>query len=374
MKKIAFIIPMLQPYRISFYSKIVDSFPDADFVFFYGLTNETARPGFQGKVAFKTETYQPQMITLGPFGLYINKGLIAKVKKFKPDIIILFGNPGVLTNQYLVSWAKSNKIKICLWVCSWDSQNAKGILRQFKYFITKKYFQKADHFIAYSSHAKAFIEQMIGSKNNVSIAYNGLDISDQLNDYEQVVKEGNILRNSLEPNSFLFLFVGGLIPTKKPRFLIEAFNDLQKKYINIHLWIIGDGIERDGIEQLIKNNENIKYLGRIVSGVDKYFYAADCFVLPGSGGLALNQAMFWKTPCISSFADGTEQDLIIDNFTGYLFKTNDEQSLIKKMEKMILIDNDTRRIMGQESYDLIIRQSNTDSMHKVFIQVINKLL
>lgn len=374
MKKIAFITPMLQPYRISFYTKIAESLPDLDFMFFHGLNNEASRPAYQGQVSFKTESYHPKLINLGPFGLYYNKGLINKVKNYNPDVLILFGNPGVVSNQLLVRWAKTKGIKICFWVCSWDSHTAKGILKEIKNFITRRYFKKADHFIAYSSHAQKFIKKLIGEKDNVSIAYNGLDISESLARYEQVVEEGLVLRNTLEKSSFLFLYVGGLIPTKNPVFLINAFNKLLKKYKDAHLWIIGDGIERDKILNLMKNNRNIKYFGRISEGVDKYFKAADCVVLPGSGGLALNQAMFWKTPCISSFADGTEQDLIIDNVTGYLFKTNDEKSLIENMEKMVLMDNDTRKIMGQKSHDLIISQSNTEAMSRVFIKAINELL
>jgi len=372
--RIAFIIPILAPYRISFYSKIVELNPDLDFLFFHGLSNDTARPSFKGKVSFTTESYHLQQISLGPFGLYLNKGLIRKVKTYKPNVIILYGNPGVISNQLLVRWAKLNGIKICLWICSWDSQNAQGIFRRVKTVLTKKYFTKADHFIAYSSHAGKYIESLIGNTCNVSIAYNGLDINESLNRYEKIVEEARKLRNSLPDSSFLFLYVGGLIPTKNPMLLISAFKKLQKTHKNIYLWIIGDGVEKEKIENEARSNTDIKYWGRIVDGVDKYFKAADCFVLPGSGGLALNQAMFWKTPCISSFADGTEEDLVFENVTGYRFKTNDEESLIIKMEKMIMNDAATLKKMGAASRKLIINQSNTDAMLKTFNSVISELL
>jgi len=372
MKKIAFIIPMLAPYRISFYSKIVESNPNLNFLFFHGLTNEAARPSFHGDVTFKTESYFPKKLVLGPFGLYFNIGLLRQVKSFKPKTIILFGNPGVITNQILVSWAKRNEIQICLWVCSWDSQNAKGLFRWIKNLITKKYFKKADYFIAYSSHAKRYIENFIGDSNKISIAYNGLDINESLMQYENITEEAEALRKNLPKKSFLFLYVGGLIPSKNPMLLINAFEKLQKAHKNIYLWIIGDGIEKESIQNATKENKHIKYWGRIVEGVDKYFKAADCFVLPGSGGLALNQAMFWKTPCVTSFADGTEEDLVFENVTGYRFKINDEESLIDKMEKMILAEEATLKKMGDASYKIIIDRSNTNQMIDTFNSVIRR--
>lgn len=374
MKKIALIIPMLQPYRITFYERIVESNPNIRFNFFHGLTRESARPAYKDEVKFDTIPYYPKLIKVGPFGLYFNEGLLEKIKEFNPHAIILFGNPGVITNQEIVRWAKRKKIKVALWVCSWDNGKAKGIFKPIKDYITKLYFNKADYFLAYSSHAKKFIEDLTGKADNITIAYNGLDISGQLQNYNNVLSEAQVLRNNLPPKSFLFLYVGGIIPTKKPIFLINAFIKLHKQNPNIYLWIIGSGPEKEKIEELIKQYPNIQFWGRIVDGVDKYFAAADCFVLPGSGGLALNQAMFWKTPCIASFADGTEEDLVIDGQTGFRFEVKNEQNLIEKMNHILKMPESEREIYGENAYKLIVNQSNTEKMTKAFNVVIKKLV
>lgn len=374
MKRIAFIIPMVQPYRITFYEKIVESNPNVQFKFFHGLTRESARPSYQGEVNFDATPYNPKLIKIGPFGLYFNKGLIKKIKEFDPYAIILFGNSGVITNQLIVRWAKRKKIKVALWVCSWDNGNAKGIFKKIKNNIIMIYFNKADYFVAYSSHAKKFIADFTGKTENITIAYNGLDISESLQNYNNVLSDAKVLRESLPQKSFLFLYVGGLIPTKEPLMLIYAFIKLQKQNPNIFLWIIGSGPEQKKIEELIKYNPNIKFWGRIVDGVDKFFAAADCFVLPGSGGLALNQAMFWKTPCIASHADGTEEDLVIDGQTGFRFEVKNEQSLVEKMDIIVKIPENEKELLGENAYKLILNQSNTEKMAESFKTIITKLL
>lgn len=260
MKKVAFIIPMLQPYRISFYEKIVELNPNIHFIFFHGLTNHSARPSYEGEVKFETNSFTPRLKKIGPYGLYINDGLMSGIKEFNPDAIILFGNPGVITNQFIVRWAKRKKIKIALWVCSWDGGKAKGVFKYIKDCFTKLYFNKADFFLAYSSHASNFIKNFTGARSNVSIAYNGLDITESLNNYNKIVQEGLELRKLLPSNSFLYLYVGGLIPSKKTTLLINAFKKLQKNHPNSFLWIIGSGSEEEKIKKTIKVNSNIKFI------------------------------------------------------------------------------------------------------------------
>ncbi len=174
----------------------------------------------------------------------------------------------------------------------------------------------------------------------------------------------------------LGLYVGGLIPDKKVNLLIDAFIALNKKYDKTKLMIIGDGPLKKVIEDKLKeyNNPNILYLGRIIQGVDPYFAASDCFVLPGSGGLALNQAMFWRKTCIVGKADGTEEDLVADNITGYRFKKDDPESLVSAMEKRINDSPDKINAMTENAYQQIINKSNVNNMVKVFSDTLNNLL
>jgi len=173
-----------------------------------------------------------------------------------------------------------------------------------------------------------------------------------------------------------FLYVGGLIPEKRADLLLNAFKALRKKSPKIKLIIIGDGPLRDQIQQMMDEmgDPNVFYLGRIIEGADPYFAASDCFVLPGVGGLALNQAMFWKKTCIVSEADGSENDLVIESETGFRFEKDNLLSLSQAMERRINSTPSEVEEMSAKSREIIETKSNVNSMVQVFSESVVKLL
>ncbi len=90
------------------------------------------------------------------------------------------------------------------------------------------------------------------------------------------------------------------------------------------------------------------------------------FILPGLGGLALNQAMFWGKPCIVSEADGTEDDLVIEHLTGFRFKSDDKFSLLNAMERALTLYNLAYSILSFNSQKKIRAVNNVDYMVKTF--------
>ncbi len=122
------------------------------------------------------------------------------------------------------------------------------------------------------------------------------------------------------------------------------------------------------------NDPNILFLGRIIDGVDPYFAACDCFVLPGTGGLALNQAMFWGKTCIVAKADGTEDDLVIEKVSGYRFDADDAGSLAAAMERRINESPENIRTFSENARQIIRDKSNVNNMVKIFSETISTQL
>jgi len=157
---------------------------------------------------------------------------------------------------------------------------------------------------------------------------------------------------------------------------LEAFAHVNRKVDRTYLWLVGDGPDLSFFKTKAEdlNLCNIRFWGRIIDDVDKFFAAADIFVLPGIGGLALNQAMFWKTLCICSEADGTEDDLIIDGITGYRFMKGDVQSLTSTMFKALYEKGtEAGQKMAENSREIIMTRSNVDVMVETFGRNINLL-
>jgi|ERR1035437_669067 glycosyltransferase involved in cell wall biosynthesis len=373
-KRVALIVPMLAPYRVTFYEKLFKD-PDKEFCLFHGTKNqEDGRPQYTQNVFFKNMQYNFRSFTIGPFELYYHSSLNKKVKKFNPEIIVMYGNPGVISNILLMKWAKRRKIKVILWVCSWDSGNIHGFYKKFKTVISQYYFSQADSFIAYGTNAKRFLTNFGIGEEKIHIAFNGIETDSMLNNQLKIMNEAKTVRlKYAKSNDLVFTYVGGLIEPKKILQLIDQFNIINQKYLNTKLWIIGDGTLRNIVQLKLEKlrNENIKYFGRIIDDVDIYFVASDCLVLPGAGGLALNQAMFWMKPCICSVADGTEEDLIFEGITGFYFKRNNWIDLQDAMERFIKTTAIKRREMGEKGHDLIINQSNVNYMVEIFKKAVN---
>ena len=138
--------------------------------------------------------------------------------------------------------------------------------------------------------------------------------------------------NSLfEKDAINFLYVGGFGPDKKVESLIRAIHTcLKTSSHKINAYLIGGGPTYEACKNLTSElhlSNNIKLLGR-VKNADKYFQGVDCIVMPGTGGLLLNEAVLFNKPFIVSEADGTEYDLLINGFNGLKFSRDDETSLV----------------------------------------------
>ena len=140
------------------------------------------------------------------------------------------------------------------------------------------------------------------------------------------------------------------------------------------MWLVGDGPDIEFFKNISGGDQKVIYWGRKVEDVDVYFAACDYFVLPGLGGLALNQAMFWCKPCIVSEADGTEDDLIKDNITGYKFRKNDINSLEQAMEKLICITTNDYNLMSAKCSNVIKSYTNVESMVKTFEKTLQSFI
>lgn len=123
---------------------------------------------------------------------------------------------------------------------------------------------------------------------------------------EQVRKE---IRNELGiPEDAIVLgHIGQLYSVKNQRFIIDIFQDFYRQNPNAYLLLIGDGDDREMLEQKIADaglNERIKMLG-LRSDADKLYSAMDCFVFPSlheGFPLTLVEAQASQLPCVVSDA------------------------------------------------------------------------
>ena len=370
---------MVTHYRETFYRKLINSHPQHEWLIIDGEKKiDDGRPVLNKIFDFPHKRFVETQKKIGPFTLRDYAGLFDFIKTEKPDLVIMPAISGTNSYRQIASLSRKNKLNLILWSCLWEHPDVrKNILKILKHIISTKYLKSPSYHVAYSSFAKRKIIKCGFPENKVFIAYNGIEL-DGLENLRIKEEEALNIKNSLNINlhTRLFLYVGGLGPDKNVKLLLEALVllTLKTKKDAFKLLIIGDGPERQVLQEFVNKyglNDVVIFLGRIVESVEKYFQISDCYVLPGAGGLGLNQSMYWEKPCIVSHADGTEEDLINDGITGFKFKENDKNSLSNTMNKFLNSTPFEITNIVRKAKLKILTQSNVDKMVETFGSVIH---
>ncbi len=136
------------------------------------------------------------------------------------------------------------------------------------------------------------------------------------------------------------------------------------------LLIVGDGPEREALESLAK--EIYPSVGaKHGAELKPYFEQADLFVLPGTGGLAVQEAMSYGLPVIVAKGDGTQDDLVRDG-NGWQIEPENYKALVAAM-KNALSDTARLRKMGNESFRIVSEEINIEAMAEAFVRALNSI-
>ena len=168
------------------------------------------------------------------------------------------------------------------------------------------------------------------------------------------------------------LFVGRLQARKRIDLLLQACAALPAA-IKPRLVIVGDGPEREALEKLAKAVFSpAEFMGsKHGAELAAYFSWADLFVLPGTGGLAVQEAMSYGLPVIMVQGDGTNDELVHPE-NGWQIRPDDLPALTKSL-RIALSDAKRLRAMVAESYRIVKEEINLEKMVGVFVEALNSV-
>ncbi|MDQ3185497.1 MAG: glycosyltransferase family 4 protein [Pseudomonadota bacterium] len=374
--RVCFVTNFITPYRKTFFEKLCANSCHDWLVLRGKVGEETGRPDYKGSIAVPTKEVENIERGWGPFTLRFQKGALSSVRSHNPDTLILLGMAGNVSNWLMIMWARLTGRRVLIWASGWEPQRAGSMSLWIKKRLMRTYFGMAHKCLLYSTKGMRYLESTGVCRKNLEICFNGIEIDNMVANEKQILIEANAIRDrEIQPNDFVFLYVGGLLKEKRIELLLDAFSSIQQSTPSARLWVVGDGPDGAHIKAYAENLEleGVRFFGRIVEGVDSFFAAADVFVLPGLGGLAFNQAMYWRTPCIGSEADGTEDDLVIDGKTGFRFEQGDQESLQTVMLDAIRLPRAQLAEMGAEARKVIVERSNVNQMVAVFNRALEEL-
>ena len=160
--------------------------------------------------------------------------------------------------------------------------------------------------------------------------------------------------------------VGRLSPEKGFLDLLDIFNKIVEKYPDWCLDIIGDGVEKQKIEEYIRKHglegKVILHGFRKKDYIDKMLQSSSIYLMTSyteSFGIVLIEAMSHGLPCIAfSSAEGA-RELIDSGRNGYLINNRNREAYIKKVEDL-MEDREIRKSIGLEGRKSIRKYSGEE--------------
>jgi glycosyltransferase involved in cell wall biosynthesis len=287
----------------------------------------------------------------GPFYLCSQPGLMQALDDAAPDALVLEANPRYLSNWPARRWANAKGIPVLGWGLG---AGRSGWLSR---WVWMRFVDGMDGMIAYSSSGADAYRRLGVPADRLALAVNAAGPAP--------TERPN--RRARPNRPLRVLFVGRLQARKRVDTLLRACSAMAR---TPDLRIVGDGPARDALAALASDILPEATFDGHLEGrpLDDAFAWADVFVLPGTGGLAVQQAMASALPVIVGEGDGTADDLVRSG-NGWRVPPGDAPALAMVLE---VADGDRTTLveMGAESHRIVSEEVNLDTMANAFVNAV----
>ena len=296
--------------------------------------------------------------------------LIKELKKNKADFVIV--NTRFYPHSLFgVQFAKKMKSR-CILIehgTSHVSVNNKimdSIGEVYEHFITFLIKQKCGEFYGVSEACNQWLKHFsIKAKSTI---YNSIDIENINN----IIKDSKSnIRNdyNLTKNDIIITYTGRLVREKGILNLIEAVNEINKKYSNVYLFIAGEGNLIDEIKKV--KTKNIFVLGKIsFEKVIELLKQSDIFCLPSdSEGFPTSvlEAAACKSFVITT-KNGGAKELIINDDYGIIMQSNSTNEIYDSIIKAIE-NREWAESAVEKTYNRLIQNFTWDKAADKIVQI-----
>ncbi len=354
---------VLPRYRIPFFDALASDCPDGLSIFAGEPRKEEALD--TGSVPLAANYQQGKNIHLfsGIFYLCWQSGLMEWMETWNPEVLIMEANPRYILSGQAVRWMKEKGRKVIGW--GLGSPPASGPFSNIRMSLRKRFINQFDALITYSRQGAEEYAGLGYPDHRILTAPNAVAPRPQ-HGLPERGREYMLGRPTV-------LFVGRLQIRKRVDDLIRACAALPP-LLQPFLRVVGDGPCYRELKALADEiYPDARFYGaRFGSDLEKHFREADLFVLPGTGGLAVQQAMSYGLPVIVGISDGTQSDLVREE-NGWILPDAGVETLTNQIETAL---NDVGRLreMGRASYRIVKEEVNLENMVEVFQRAILSVL
>ncbi len=164
--------------------------------------------------------------------------------------------------------------------------------------------RSASGYLAYTDSGVATVERAGMKRNRICVLNNTIDLDAEIAAHAaaQTLDRIAVRRQwGIAPDAVVFTFVGRLLSGKRVEDLIRGVAALRAAGIDADAIIVGDGPERQTLEDEADGAPWCHFLGAVhdVGGISRIYRASNALVIPGYVGLAVNRGFAHGMPIIT---------------------------------------------------------------------------
>jgi len=293
-----------------------------------------------------------------PVYLCWQSGLLHWLDTWQPDALIAEANPRYLSTRLACAWMRARRRPVLGW--GLGAPQGKGALEALRRPGRARFLSHFDGMVAYSQRGAEEYRRMGFPAGRVFVAPNAAASR------PAQPPEPRLPSFAGRP---VVLFVGRLQTRKRIDNLLYACAAMPPE-LQPDLWVVGDGPAMADFQDIARQvYPRAQFPGaKHGTELETYFSVADLFVLPGTGGLAVQEAMAHGLPVVVAEGDGTQDDLVRPE-NGWRVPPGDRAALAEILLES-LSDITRLRRMGRASFRIVAEDANIERMVDVFLQAI----
>lgn len=274
-----------------------------------------------------------------------------------PEALIVEANPRYLSTRRASRWMKQRGRP----VLGWGLGAPRGG-NPLERYLRLSFLRSLDGVIAYSRRGAGEYRSL--ELRNVFLAHNAVSPR------PQQAPPDRPLTLAEAP---MILFVGRLQERKRVDILLRGCASLPPA-LKPRLVIVGEGPANSNLRSLAKQvYPQAAFVGaRHGPELAPYFAEADLFALPGTGGLAVQEAMTYGLPVIVAKGDGTQDDLVRPE-NGWQVPPGDQHAFTSTLQQALSNVHRLRQ-MGIQSYRIVAEEINLETMVGSFVEALNTVI
>ena len=257
----------------------------------------------------------------------VTKVIRSELARFAPDIIHVHEPFAPLVSTTAV--LRANAPVVGTFHSFVDARGREGRIYTAMAPLLRSVWRRVDRRIAVSQAARLSASSRLGD-GYMQIVPNGAEVE----------HFGRAKAATDVPPGRKLLFVGRLEPRKGFPIALRAFAQLAPKYPDLRLVIVGDGPEREAVNEVAPElRSRVHMMGKVsYAALPTYHQAADIFISPATGsesfGIVLVEAMAAGLPVVASDIAGY-REVARHGTEGLLVKPSDPTALAEGVSKLL---------------------------------------